>query len=107
MRLRFEIARNAGITAPEILNNAILDFAITDGAPGFIRGYVEQQRELAPPGASFILTGSDVDDILGGTGVGVWLGKLSFSANSLQIRSDREFPHHLVINFLSFSNTQP
>ncbi|MDD1433189.1 VWD domain-containing protein, partial [Dolichospermum sp. ST_sed6] len=64
-----QIVRNAGITDPDILQNAIVDFVLTNGSPEFFQSYVNQQRELAPPGSSFTLVGDDVNDILGGIGV--------------------------------------
>ncbi|NJM61578.1 MAG: hypothetical protein HC849_17450 [Oscillatoriales cyanobacterium RU_3_3] len=39
-----EIARNAGITDPDVLEDVILDIAITDGDPEFIEGATTQQR---------------------------------------------------------------
>ncbi|WP_414521362.1 SGNH/GDSL hydrolase family protein [Umezakia ovalisporum] len=41
-----EIARNAGITDPEVLNRAILDIALTDNTAEFTQGYVTQQRKV-------------------------------------------------------------
>jgi len=40
-----QIARNAGITDPDILENAILDIALTGAAPEFVQGYVNIQRQ--------------------------------------------------------------
>jgi RHS repeat-associated protein len=40
-----QTARNAGITDPDILNDAILDIFLTNGAPEIIQGYVTQQRQ--------------------------------------------------------------
>ncbi|HAX85517.1 MAG TPA: hypothetical protein DCY91_04425, partial [Cyanobacteria bacterium UBA11370] len=39
-----EIARNAGITDPDVLEDVILDIAITNGDPAFIQGAISQQR---------------------------------------------------------------
>ena len=69
-----QIVRNAGITDPDILENAIVDFVLTNGSPEFFQGYVNQQRELAPPGSSFTLVGDDANDILGGIGVDSLMG---------------------------------
>ncbi|TRU09096.1 MAG: hypothetical protein EWV58_22595, partial [Microcystis aeruginosa Ma_MB_F_20061100_S19] len=40
-----QIAINAGITDPDILNDAILDIFLTNGAPEIIQGYVTRQRQ--------------------------------------------------------------
>ncbi|WP_199332029.1 Calx-beta domain-containing protein [Anabaena lutea] len=40
-----QIARNAGITDPNLLENAIVDIALTNGAPEFIQGYVNLQLQ--------------------------------------------------------------
>ncbi|MFN9405480.1 MAG: VWD domain-containing protein, partial [Dolichospermum sp.] len=69
-----QIVRNAGITDPDILQNAIVDFVLTNGSPEFFQGYVNQQRELAPSGSSFTLVGDDANDILGGIGVDNLMG---------------------------------
>jgi hypothetical protein len=39
-----KIARDAGITDPGVLNDAILDIFLTNGAPEFIQGALEQQK---------------------------------------------------------------
>jgi hypothetical protein len=49
------IARNAGITDPEILENAILDIALTNAAPEFIQGYVNQQRQATLNGDNTLI----------------------------------------------------
>ncbi|MHC5595393.1 MAG: putative Ig domain-containing protein [Nostoc sp.] len=41
-----QIAQNAGITDPTILEDAILDIALTNAAPEFIQAYIALQREI-------------------------------------------------------------
>ncbi len=40
-----QIAQNAGITDPNLLEDAILDIALTGGAPEFIQGYADLQQQ--------------------------------------------------------------
>ena len=41
-----QIAQNAGITDPNLLENAIIDIALTNNNPEFLQGYVAQQRDV-------------------------------------------------------------
>jgi Putative Ig domain/Domain of unknown function (DUF4114)/von Willebrand factor type D domain len=43
-----QIARAAGITAPDVLEDAIVDIFLTNGAPEFIQGALNQQRLTIP-----------------------------------------------------------
>jgi hypothetical protein len=40
-----QIARAAGITDPNLLNDAILDIALTNNSPEFLQGYIALQRQ--------------------------------------------------------------
>jgi hypothetical protein len=49
------IARNAGITDPALLEDAIFDIALTNAAPEFIQGYVDLQRQATVNGANTLV----------------------------------------------------
>ena len=79
-----QIAQNAGITDPDILENAILDIALTNGAPEFITGYVDQQRQATVNGDNTLINPD-------GTGTQHWLSAnavipytIRFSNNAAQ-----------------------
>ena len=79
-----QIARNAGITDPSILENAILDIALIDNAAEFIRGYTEQQRQATINAANTLINPD-------GFGTQHWLNSfavipytINFSNNAVQ-----------------------
>ncbi|MBD1999288.1 putative Ig domain-containing protein [Leptolyngbya sp. FACHB-541] len=49
------IARAAGITDPDLLENAILDIALTNGANEFVQGYTAQQRQATVNGTNTLV----------------------------------------------------
>ena len=65
------IARNAGITDPDILNDAIVDIILTNGAPEFIQGAIEQQQinteTITQLNLNSIINGTPQADNLTGT----------------------------------------
>ncbi|BFM39775.1 Calx-beta domain-containing protein [Synechocystis sp. LKSZ1] len=50
-----QVARNAGITDPDLLKDAILDLALTNNAAEFLQGYTALQRQVTINGANTLI----------------------------------------------------
>jgi RHS repeat-associated protein len=57
-----QTARNAGIADPDALDDAIVDIALTNGAPEFIQGAIEQQRINTITGTNTLINPDGVGD---------------------------------------------
>ncbi|MEG3916398.1 Calx-beta domain-containing protein [Microcoleus sp. w2-18bC1] len=78
-----EIARKAGITDPDLLEDVILDIVITDGDPEFIEGAISQQR---------LETVNAVNTLINPEGVG---NEYLLTANAI------------ILNTIRFTNENP